>query len=222
MRLQKIGDKMELLIFLTGFVLGGFFDTCICRIPQQQLSLCKPLAIRYPLVELLSGLLFLSCFWKLGVSFELFRALIFASFLLVIAFIDYEHQLIFDKMLIYMTGAGAAVNWYMGSNVWGDLLAASIAGGGILLAIVIISNGGMGYGDVKFAAALGLWLGLQQTILTLFLAFAAGGISGIICLTFHLKSRKDAIPFGPYLAAGALLAMLYGKELLAWYRECFL
>lgn len=212
---------MELLIFLTGIVLGGFFDTCICRIPQQQSILCKPLTIRYPLVEFLSGLLFLSCFWKLGVSFELFRALIFASFLLVIAFIDYEHQLIFDKVLIYMAGAGAAVN-YTGSNIWGDLLAASIAGGGILLAIVIISDGKMGYGDVKFAAALGLWLGLQQIILTLFVAFVAGGISAIICLVFHLKSRKDAIPFGPYLAAGALLAMLYGRELLAWYRECFL
>lgn len=212
---------MELLIFLTGFVLGVFLDTCIRRIPQQQALLCKPLPIRYPLVEFLSGLLFLSCFWKLGVSFELFRALIFTAFLLVISWIDYEHQLIFDKVLVYMAGAGAAVNWFIGSDVWGELLAASIAGGGLLLAIVIISDGKMGYGDVKFAAALGLWLGLQQTILTLFLAFVAGGISGVICLTFHLKSRKDAIPFGPFLAASALLAMLYGKELLAWYWECF-
>lgn len=223
---------MELLILLSGFIFGGFFNRCICRILRQQAILLfskessnhhfTPFTMQYPLMELLNSLLFGACFWKLGVSLELLRVLIFVSFLLVIAVIDYEHQLIFDKVLIYMTGAGAAVNWYMENSTWGELLLASVAGGGILLAIVIISNGGMGYGDVKFAAALGFWLGLQQTMLTLFLAFIAGGISGIFCLIFHLKNRKDAIAFGPYLAAGALLAILYGNELLAWYWECFL
>ena len=80
-----------------------------------------------------------------------------------------------------------------------------------------IRPGGMGGGDVKFAAALGLWFGWQQTLLTLFLTFIIAGVSGAALLALKLKSRKDFIPFGPFIAVGALITLFYGPRIIAWY-----
>ena len=186
-----------------------------CRYCHGQLSL------RYPFIEFVSGCIFLWCYSKLGLSFELISALIFIAYLIVIALIDFDHQLILDRVLIWLAGVGAAINFYSGDiPVW-EMVLASAAGGGILCAIVIVSDGGMGWGDVKFAAALGLWLGVQNMLLVLFLAFVLGGISGMLLIAAKVKSRKDVIPFGPCLAAGAFLARLYGETLITWYWENF-
>ena len=80
----------------------------------------------------------------------------------------------------------------------------------------------MGGGDIKFMAALGLWLGVKLTVLTLFLSFMFGGIGGILLLLLRIKDRKDRIPFGPYIAAAAWLALLYGEDIVHWYwRQVF-
>jgi leader peptidase (prepilin peptidase)/N-methyltransferase len=102
------------------------------------------------------------------------------------------------------------------------MLFAALVGGGVLLVITLASRGGMGIGDVKFAAVLGLWMGVQHIVLTLFLSFLIGGIGGVVLLALKLKSRKDAVPFGPYLAVGAFIAILYGNTLLRWYIVNFL
>lgn len=194
-------------------VLSYLFIKGRCRYCDADLSL------RYLLIELLSGCIFLWCYSKMGLSFELISTLVFSSYLIVIALIDYDHQLILDRVLVWLAGVGAAINFYTGDiPVW-EMLLASAAGGGILSAIVIVSNGGMGWGDVKFAAVIGLWLGVQKMLLVLFLAFVLGGISGMLLIASKLKSRKDVIPFGPCLAAGAFIAMLYGTTLITWYLE---
>ncbi len=77
-------------------------------------------------------------------------------------------------------------------------------------------------GDVKFAAALGLWFGLPFTILTLFLSFVLGGVGSVLLLLFKLKNRKDMIPFGPYIAIGAFISILYGDASIRWYLQFFL
>lgn len=190
---------------------------------------------RYLFVELLTGFLFALCFQVIGFGPELFKALVLLCFLIVITFIDIDYQLILDKVLLWLAGAGIIVhilNYY--SNyifsffgyadsfviyvypIW-DLLLGALLGGGILLAIALISGGGMGGGDVKFAAVLGFWLGWKLTLLTLFLAFLFGGIGGALLLLFRLKQRKDMIPFGPYLALAAFISMLYGYEIIRWY-----
>lgn len=190
---------------------------------------------RYMLVELLTGFLFLWSFCVAGLGPELIRVLVFLSFLLVIAFIDYDHQLILDKVLFWFAGAGVFIhillfNWkfLLGSLglkndffiihlAWWDMLFAALGAGGFLLLVAVLSGGGMGGGDIKFAAVLGLWLGWKLTFVAMLLAFIIGGITGSFLLFLKIKGRKDYIPFGPFLAIGGYISILYGNAIVHWY-----
>ncbi|MPM29716.1 Type 4 prepilin-like proteins leader peptide-processing enzyme [bioreactor metagenome] len=178
--------------------------------------------MRYPVIEVLTACLFILCFEILGLSEELIKALILTSFLIVITYIDYDHQLILDKILIWLAGVGVVINFYTHSLSALDMAVASLVGGGILLIIALASRGGMGGGDIKFAAALGLWFGLKITLLTLFFSFLLGGLGGILVLLFKLKSRKDLIPFGPFIAIAAYISMLYGNMIIDWYVKMYM
>ncbi|MFA7468292.1 MAG: A24 family peptidase, partial [Desulfotomaculaceae bacterium] len=92
-----------------------------------------------------------------------------------------------------------------------------MAAGLLLLAIAVISKGGMGGGDIKLSAVMGLFLGWQSAAVALFLSFLIGGIVGILLLVTKIKGRKDAVPFGPYLALGGLAAAFYGPQIITWY-----
>jgi len=172
---------------------------------------------RYALVELLTGLLFVWCLQVFGYSLLLVKALIFTSFFIVITFIDYDHQLILDKVLVWLAGAGVVINLWTGSVGIVDMLIAGAIGGGLLLIIILVSGGGMGAGDMKFTAALGLCFGWQYILVILLLSFLFGGIGGIVLMACNIKSRKDLIPFGPYIALAALATLLYGDDIITWY-----
>lgn len=172
---------------------------------------------RYALVELLTASLFLWCLQAFGPSPELIQALIFTVFFIVITFIDYDHQLILDKVLLCLAGAGVVINLYLGSVAPLNMLIAGLLGGGLLLIIALVSGGGMGGGDIKFAATLGLCFGWQLLLLTLLLAFVLGGVGGALLLLLKLKNRKDFIPFGPFIALAALITLLYGNNIITWY-----
>ncbi len=192
-----------------------------------------PFSARYAVVELATGALFAWCFFVFGLGPSLIKALVLTSFLVVITLIDFDHQLIYDKVLVWLAGAGVAINLsFAYAPLWGsavtlpvgllDMLLGAFVGGGLLLAIAVATRGGMGGGDVKFAAALGLWFGWQHTLLALFLSFLAGGLGGGVLLLLRIRKRKDLIPFGPFIAAGAFVALLYGPDIVAWYAGRFL
>lgn len=199
-----------------------------------------PISFRYLAVELLTGILFAFCFNEFGLGPELVKALILTSFLIVITFIDYDHQLILDKVVIGLAGTGIGINLlinyindlanYVGINAFFfveyisfmDMFFGALLGGGLLLIIAVASRGGMGCGDIKFAAALGLWLGWQYTLMTLLLAFLLGGVFGVIILALKIRGRKDVIPFGPFIALGAWISLLYGVDLLKFYIRWFM
>ena len=186
-------------------------------------SSCRSsISIRYPTIELLTAVLFTLCFTYIGISDILFRCFILTSFLIIITFIDIDHQLILDKALIWLAGTGVLINLWLGSLSIFEMLIAALIGGGIMLVIAVASRGGMGGGDIKFAAALGIWLGWKLTLLTLFLAFILGGLGGVIVLLLKLKGRKDYIPFGPFIALGAFISLLYGNQIINWYITNFL
>lgn len=172
---------------------------------------------RYAIVELLTVCLFIWCYTVFGIGFPLIKALILTSFLLVITYIDYDHQLILDKVLLFMAGAGALIECLTPSVGILSVLAGSLAGGGLLLLIAIVSKGGMGGGDIKLATVLGIYLGAKLTLLALFLSFVIGGVVAVFILLLKRKGRRDCIPFGPFIAAGAFLSLLYGQELIRWY-----
>lgn len=175
---------------------------------------------RYALVEMVTALLFVICFIFFGISVLLIKALVLTAFLLVIVFIDIDHQLILDKVLLWLAGSGIVINLWTGAAGAADMLFGGLLGGGLLLIVAVASKGGMGGGDIKLAAALGLWLGWEFTLLTLLLAFVFGGAGGVVLLLLKLKNRKDLIPFGPFLALGTWVSLLYGNMLLLWYSFC--
>jgi leader peptidase (prepilin peptidase)/N-methyltransferase len=172
---------------------------------------------RYAIVEVLTAILFVWCFQLFGLTSLLIKTIILTCYLIVITFIDYDHQLILDRVLLWFSISGVAINlWTNSVNIW-DMLFASLLGGGLLLLIAVVSHGGMGGGDIKFAAALGLWLGWKYLLLALLLSFVLGGAGGLLLLILKIKNRKDFIPFGPFIALGALISMLYGSKILTWY-----
>jgi leader peptidase (prepilin peptidase)/N-methyltransferase len=172
---------------------------------------------RYPLVELLTGFAFLLLFCQLGLTAAFAVSAAFFACLIVIAFIDLEHQLIPNRLVAVLSGIAVVrqVFWPempLASAVWGAL-----AGSLLLLALALVTKGGMGGGDVKLMLPLGFYSGLQGTLLLLLLAFVAGGLVGGLLMLLKVKGRKDAIPFGPFLALAALVAAKAGRQILDWY-----
>ena len=192
-------------------VLSWLFLRGRCRFCGERISW------RYPVVELLTGGLFLACYLHYGLRAELLAALVFSVFMVMISFIDLDHQIILDGMLIWLAVLGAAVQFWLGPFSWWSVLVGVVFGGGFLLLLAIISKGGMGGGDVKFAAALGFWLGWPGILLALFLSFMLGGLISLILLLTGLRGRKDFIPFGPFIAIGAWIVLLYGRSIVNWY-----
>ena len=139
--------------------------------------------------------------------------MVFLLLLAYHAYTDVRSFLLYDRVTLALAavGIGRAV-------VAGDVLAA-LAGAAALLAVMLAiyfaSRGGMGEGDVKLAAALGMWLGVEQGLACLLLAFVGGGAVGM--LPPPPPPRRRMIPFGPFLCAAAAMAYFWGREILAWY-----
>ncbi|SFL40238.1 prepilin peptidase [Pelosinus propionicus] len=174
---------------------------------------------RYLLVEIITAILFSVCFQTYGLTCLFMKAIVLTAFLLIITFIDYDHQLILDKVLLWFSGAGIVINFLTNNLDFEDMLLSSLLGGGLLFIIALVSRGGMGDGDIKFAATLGIWLTWKCLLLVLLLSFVCGGIGGLLLVLFNFKSHKDFIPFGPCMALSAFVTMLYGSEIIIWYLE---
>ncbi len=172
---------------------------------------------RYPLIELLTGLTFLLCFSVSGLNPILIKYLFIACVLTVVTFIDLEHYIIPNKIVVFTIISGIILNFIIPDLTWGDALAGLVAGGGVLLLLAMVSRGGMGGGDIKLAAALGLLFGWQKVLLALFLGSILAGVLGLILILAGRKSRKDMLPFGPFIALGSLVAMLWGYKIINWY-----
>ena len=145
---------------------------------------------------------------------------IFLITLIIHIYTDCKEQLLYDEVSTVLMVIGVIYAYYFG-NMW-DAVQGALASVAIMLVIYWASRGGMGFGDVKLAFVLGVWLGFEQSLLCLLLAFILGGVVGVLLLLTGLKTRKDAIPFGPYLCVSGWVSFLCGKELLAWYWSLWL
>ena len=145
---------------------------------------------------------------------------VFAISLIFHIYTDCKEQLLYDEVSAVLMLTGVIYAYYFG-NLW-DAVQGAMASVVIMLVIYWASRGGMGFGDVKLAFVLGVWLGLEQSLLCLLLAFILGGVVGVTLLLTGLKTRKDAIPFGPYLCVSGWVSLLCGKELIAWYWSLWL
>lgn len=180
----------------------------------------KPYSCRYALIEFLTGLLFLSCGFYYFPGINMVLAWIFIACLIVETFVDVDHQIILDEVLLIMLPLGL-IYAYFNFPSFLEALYGTLFAGGLMLIIFLLSRGGMGAGDVKLAFVLGIWLGFKGAIVCVFLAFLLGGIIGVILLATKLKTRKDPIPFGPFLCFSAYISLLFSPYLIYFYWSLF-
>jgi len=177
----------------------------------------KKISFQYPIVEIITGFLFILILSKFGLdSLITYYLLLISCFLIVIFVYDLKNYLILDKIVFPAIIIVLFYQILMG-NFLNPFLSALLASG-FFLSLVLISKGKwMGMGDVKFAILMGLILGWPNILLALFLSFFSGAIIGIVLILFGKKGLKSQIPFGPFLVGSTILIMLYGEYLNIWY-----
>lgn len=180
------------------------------------------ISLQYPLVELLNGVLTLFLFLRFGPTLTFAALFLFCSALVVITFIDIEHQIIPDEISISGIGVGFVLSFFLKGHSWQNSLLGILLGGGSLLLVAyayqrLTGKEGMGGGDIKLLAMMGAFLGWKAVPFIIFASSLVGSVIGVSIMLFHKKDTKLAIPFGPYLAFGAVLYIFYGKSLIRWY-----
>ena len=202
---------LDLIPVFSYIFLGGR-----CRYCNTQIS------IRYMLVELLTGIIFLLLFFKYFLSINYIFYAILLCILIIITFIDYDHQIIPDGLIVsgFLLGLLYKLTLYLfikeSIGIINSLLGFFV-GGGLFLLIAVISKGGMGGGDIKLMAMLGFLLGWRYIIFISLLSFIIGSIISIGLLLIKVKTRKDTIPFGPFIALATFISILYYEPIVSWY-----
>jgi leader peptidase (prepilin peptidase)/N-methyltransferase len=199
---------------LSWLALRGRCRTCGAHIP-----------IRYPMVEVGCAVLWGVIGYTFADSWALPAYLLLASALLALSVIDLEHYLLPNRIVFPVAGAGLVLLGVaaFAEGAGHDFVRAVLGGLAAFAALGVlhlISPRGMGMGDVKLAFVLGLylgWLGWGEVLLGLFLGFLLGALIGVALIATKLRTRKDHVPFGPFLAAGTLIAIVWGPTILAWY-----
>ncbi|MGD6802441.1 prepilin peptidase [Rossellomorea aquimaris] len=196
----------ELIPVLSYIIQGGKCSRCRERI--------SPL---YPLVEASTAILFLISYSIIGWEPELLVALTLVSLFVIIFVSDIKYMIIPDKVLLFFSGLFLLERLFIPLDPWWDSLTGSAIGFSLLLLIAVISKGGMGGGDIKLYALIGFVMGVGPLLLAFFLATLLGAVIGMIGLAAGFFQRKKPIPFGPFIAAGALISYFYYDNIIDWY-----
>lgn len=180
------------------------------------------IAPRYATVELMTAALALGTFIKFGMSWETFIYFFFISCLIVITFIDIDHQIIPDRITLPGIPLFFFLSLLIPSIRIIDSLLGIILGGASLYLVIrtyrlLTGREGMGFGDVKLLAMIGGLIGWKGVLFTIFISSAVGTAVGVIVMLYQRKSLKLAIPYGPFLAIGAIAYIFWGKVLTNWY-----
>ena len=207
---------------------------------------CKTkISAMYPAVELLTGILFLACYLVFGPSVEALKWAVFAALLVVLTITDLRERILPDEVNFFGLGAGLLFSFFTvpldGTALWissrwfdfppprmalsfADAVLGAVAGSGLLWLVAegyfrIRGREGMGLGDVKMMAAVGAFLGLKRTMMTVLAGSLLGSVIGILLISVSKKGRDYELPFGTFLGAGALLVVFFGTSALRWYES---
>jgi leader peptidase (prepilin peptidase) / N-methyltransferase len=185
-----------------------------------------PIGYRYPLVEALAGVISLALFLRHGFSFIYLHLLLFSLSLVVISFIDLDRMIIPDVISIPGIIIGAAASFLMPYISPLDSLIGIVAGGGAFYLIawgyaMLTGKEGMGGGDIKLIAMIGAWLGWRPLPVIVLISALIGALVGGIYIIASGKGARARIPFGPFLALGALAYVFFGREIIFWYIRLF-
>ena len=184
----------------------------------------EPISARYPTVEVIAGLLPVLLFIRFGATTPFFVFWPLSYVLLVLSFIDLDLRIIPDRVTLPGIVVGLAVAPLLGLlGFWESLIGVLVGGGALyligILGELFLKKESMGGGDVKLAAMLGAFMGWKLILATLFIAFFIGAFVGVIAMARKPKDEDwdSSLPFGPFIALGAVLALLWGQTALLWY-----
>lgn len=185
---------------------------------------------RYPLVELATALLFVAVYKAFGFTLAGLGYLLLLTLLLAVSLIDLDHRLIPNTLVGAGLISGLLLQLPALFKLWFDLparltpdrpifdaLAGLALGGGVLLIIILVSRGGMGAGDMKLMLLIGFFVGLRGTAVVMMVGFTLGAVTGLLLIAARRLTRKDALPFGPFLAIATLIQIFWGPLLWNWY-----
>ena len=184
---------------------------------------CKaPISIRYPVVELLTGILTFFMVWHFGSGIAGLGALLFLYLLIALTFIDADTQLLPDDLTYPLLWCGLLINIPATFVSLPEAVIGAAAGYLVLWSVywlfkLATGKEGMGYGDFKLLAALGAWMGWKMLPVIILLSSLVGAVVGIALIVFAKHGRDIPIPFGPYLAGAGLIALPYGQAITQTY-----
>ena len=181
-----------------------------------------PISIQYPLVELVTALLFLVCAWRFGFGWKGFGAMVLPGYLAALSGIDFRPRLLPDQLtlpLLWLGMIAAVENLYVGQKA---AILGAMAGYLSLWSVYwvfkqLTGKEGMGHGDFKLLAALGAWIGLSGVLPTILLSSLVGAVVGSIWLGVKGRDKATPIPFGPYLAVAGWISFMWGQQLVDAY-----
>jgi leader peptidase (prepilin peptidase)/N-methyltransferase len=188
-------------------------------------SSCRaPISSRYPLVELLCGVLSGYVAWHFGFSWQAGAMLLLTWGLLAMSMIDVDHQLLPDSLVLPLLWLGLIANYFglfapLSDAVWGAVAGYLSLWSVYWLFKLVTGKEGMGYGDFKLLAMLGAWGGWQVLPLTILLSSVVGAVLGTIMLRIQKADSGTTIPFGPYLAIAGWIALLWGEQITSTYLQ---
>ena len=220
-------SAFEMLPVASYLLLGGKCRTCGAKIPIRVLA-----------VELLTGLVFALSYWRFGLEPVFYITVFWCMVFILIIFIDMEHQLILNK--ITYPAAVIAIIILAIDTLFPDIgllnnlrifdhtnmipvnsLVSGLLGGGIFFIfftlVFIVNPRGLGMGDIKLAALIGLTTGFPLVFVAMFVGIVFGGVVAVFLILLRKKGRKDVIPYGVFLGVGPIVAMLWGAGIFSWY-----
>ncbi|MGD9955037.1 MAG: A24 family peptidase [Candidatus Nanopelagicales bacterium] len=185
----------------------------------------EPISVRYPLVELATGVLFGATAWWIGLSWQLPAFLYLAAIAVALSMIDFDTKRLPDAIVLpsYVVSfvlLGAAA---LAEDRWSDLLRGVLGGAAVFafyFLLAIIKPGGMGFGDVKLGGILGLYLGWFSwgaVVVGTFAGFILGAVVGLVVMAARKGDRKTKVPFGPFMFMGTYVAFAFAQPLVDWY-----
>lgn len=178
--------------------------------------------LRYPLVELLGGVLAVAVLLQFGITWAAAAAIVLSWSLLALTFIDLDTMLLPDQITLPLLWLGLLVNLDGTFATLGDAVVGAVAGYGLLWLVyhgfrLITGKEGMGYGDFKLLAMLGAWMGWQVLPVIILLSSVVGALTGIALIVVGRRQRSQPLPFGPFLAAAGWIALMWGEDIMDAY-----
>ena len=230
-------EQWHVTVALFGALIGSFLNVCIYRLPAGESLVrpgsrcphCKTPIAWHDNVPILSYLWLRGrcrkcralIAWRFGGTAVTYVYCLLFSALVVVSFIDLDHMIVPDRITLPGMALGLVVGTLLLPRWW-DSIGGLALGGGMLYFMAWISpylfgKEGMGGGDIKLLAMIGAFLGWQQVLLTVIVGGIVGAGVGVALIGARIMTRGAYIPFGPFLSLGAVVAMLYGAEILGWY-----